>query len=214
MAEIGVSVALAHLLGGTVYAEDHPAVWTTISTKTAHLRDHLAPFGLRLLVDDVENYAYLRTFDELPEGMPRLFRRHKLTFGATVLLILLRRHLASAESDAVASRVVLTTSEMVEWLTLYHSEGTSPERIATHVASVERLGYLRKLRGHEDTFEIRRIVKAVVTSDWIAAFGDRLLAHSIRDSIETDGVDGGSATSPPVDVLPPGSMTGSIRDQY
>ncbi|MFI5429613.1 DUF4194 domain-containing protein [Aeromicrobium sp. UC242_57] len=82
MAEIEVSVALAHLLGGTVYAEDHPAVWTTVSTKTAHLRDHLAPFGLRLLVDDVENYAYLRTLDELPEGMPRLFRRHKLTFGA------------------------------------------------------------------------------------------------------------------------------------
>jgi hypothetical protein len=180
MTDTEVSVALAHLLGGPVYAEDHPGVWSTVATKTAHLRDHLTPFGLRLLVDDVENYAYLRTFDELPEGMPRLFRRHKLTFGATILLILLRRHLATAESDAVASRIVVTTAEMVEWLTLYHPECTSPDKIATDVAGVERLGYLRKLRGHEDTFEIRRIVKAVVTSDWIAAYGTRLLEHSYR----------------------------------
>ncbi|MFI5429614.1 ATP-binding protein [Aeromicrobium sp. UC242_57] len=121
------------------------------------------------------------------------------------MLILLRRHLTSAESDAVAFRVVVTTSEMVEWLTLYHPEGTSPDKIGMHVASVERLGYLRKLRGHEDTFEIRRIVKAVVTSDWIAAFGDRLMARSIRGSTqlaETDGLAERVVTNSPADDLP------------
>ncbi len=173
-----VSIALAHLLGGVLYAEDQPAVWTTVSTKTAQLRDHLAPFGLRLLIDDVESYAYLRTIDELPEGMPRLFRRHRLTFGATILLILLRRHLTTAESDATASRIVVTTAEMVEWLQLYHPDGTTTERISGDILGVERLGYLRRLRGHDDTYEIRRIVKAIVTSDWIAAYGNRLLVHA------------------------------------
>lgn len=173
-----VSIALAHLLGGVLYAEDQPAVWATVSTKTAQLRDHLAPFGLRLLIDDVESYAYLRTIDDLPEGMPRLFRRHRLTFGATILLILLRRHLTTAESDATASRIVVTAAEMVEWLQLYHPEGTTTERISGDILGVERLGYLRRLRGHEDTYEIRRIVKAIVTSDWIAAYGNRLLVHA------------------------------------
>lgn len=184
-----VSIALGHLLRGPLYAEDQPAAWATVTSKAAQLRDHLNVFGLRLVVNDVENYAYLRTLDELPEGMPRLVRRHSLTFGATVLLILLRRHLTTAESDATAIRVVVTAAEMVEWLTLYYPEGTSPDKIAQDITGLDRLGYVRRLRGQEDTFEIRRIIKSVVTADWIAEYGARLL-----DDARTKNNPSGAAT--------------------
>ena len=87
MAAPDLSIALAYLLRGPVHAEDTPAVWTSITTLGPQLREHLDVLGMRLVVDDIENYAYLRQLDELPDGMPRLVRRHSLTFTQTVLLI-------------------------------------------------------------------------------------------------------------------------------
>ncbi|MPQ99598.1 DUF4194 domain-containing protein [Modestobacter sp. I12A-02628] len=175
MAAPELSIALAHLLRGPVHAEDVPAVWTSITSLGPQLREHLEVLGMRLVVDDVENYAYLRQLDELPEGMPRLVRRHALTFTATVLLILLRQQLATAESDGDTPRLIVTTEEMVESMRLYHRDGTSDEKIAYDITALVNLGYLRRLRGETDVFEVRRIIKALVTADWIAEFGDRLL---------------------------------------
>jgi len=171
-----IKIALAHLLRGPLHAEDQPPVWSTISSATARLRDHLIPLGLRLIVDDVEGYAYLRADDDLPDGMPRLVRRHSLTFGATVLLILLRRHLTTAEADS--PRVVVTATEMATWLGDYYPDGVSPDKLDGDINQVVKLGYLRRLRGSTDDYEIRRIIKAVVTADWINAYGDQLLAHA------------------------------------
>lgn len=171
-----LSTALAHLLRGPVHAEDSPAVWTSITTLGALLRDHLDVLGLRLVVDDVERYAYLRAEDELPEGMPRLVRRHSLTYSATVLLLILRQQLTVAESDGETPRLIVTAAEMIEWMRIYHRDGAADERIAADITGLEKLGYLRKLRGSDDTYEVRRIIKAIVTADWIAAYGAQLLA--------------------------------------
>jgi hypothetical protein len=187
MAAPELSIALAYLLRGPVHAEDVPAVWTSITSLGPQLREHLDVLGMRLVVDDVENYAYLRQFDELPEGMPRLVRRHALTFTATVLLILLRQQLATAESDGDTPRLIVTTEEMVESMRLYHRDGTSDEKIAYDINALVNLGYLRRLRGETDVFEVRRIIKALVTADWIAEFGDRLLQPSPSGENAADG---------------------------
>lgn len=123
-----LSVALAYLLHEPLYAEDQPKVWASLPGIDGTLREHLDVLGMRLIVDDTERYAYLRAKDELPEGMTRLMRRHALTFDATVLLVLLRQQLTSAESDGLTPRLVLTTAQMVEMLRLYHRAGTSDER--------------------------------------------------------------------------------------
>jgi hypothetical protein len=169
-------IALAHLLRGPLHSEDQPQVWNTITVQTARLSDHLSVLGLRLHVDDVEGYAYLRADDDLPDGMPRLVRRHSITFGATVLLILLRRHLTTAEADS--PRVVVTASEMETWLSDYYSDGISPEKLESDINQVVKLGYLKKLRGSAVDYEIRRVIKAVVTADWINEYGDQLQARA------------------------------------
>lgn len=94
-----LSVALAYLLRGPVHAEDQAAVWMSITSLGPQIRDHLDVLALRLVVDETERYAYLRALDELPEGMPRLIHRHSLSFYSTILLILLRQQLTTAESD-------------------------------------------------------------------------------------------------------------------
>lgn len=169
-------IALAHLMRGPLHAEDQPHVWNTVTSQAAQLSDHLAMLGLRLHVDDLEGYAYLRADDDLPDGMPRLVRRHSITFGATVLLILLRRHLTTADADS--PRVVVTASEMETWLSDYYVDGINPEKLESDINQVVKLGYLKKLRGSAGDYEIRRVIKAVVTADWINQYGDQLQARA------------------------------------
>ncbi len=194
-----LSVALATLLRGPLHAEDTPGVWRSISTIGPQLREHLEILGMRLVVDDVERYAYLSTLDELPEGMPRLARRHALTYSSTVLLILLRQQLTTAESDGETPRLIVTTAEMTEWMRLYHREGVSEERIAVDVAVLVKLGYLRRLRDSENTFEVRRIIKALVTADWLAEYRDRLL-NAANGEGETDDTAGDENAEPVLHV--------------
>jgi hypothetical protein len=181
-----LSVALATLLRGPLHAEDSPTVWRSITTLGAQLRDHLEILGMQLVVDDTEKYAFLRTLDELPEGMPRLARRHSLTFGSTVLLILLRQELTTAESDGETPRVIVTTAKVTEWMRAYRRDGASEDRINGDINALVKLGYLRRLRGSEDTYEARRIIKALVTADWLAQWRDQLLAPAGHDAADRE----------------------------
>lgn len=176
MATPEISIALAHLLRGPIHAEDQPVVWTTISTFIRQLRDHLDLLGLRLVIDDTEQYAYLRAHDELPDGMPRLIRRHTLTFSSSVLLVLLRQQLTTAETDGQIPRLILTGDDMVEMLRLYRHDDLTRDQINGDISILDKLGYIRKLRGHDDTWEVRRIIKAIVTGEWINAYGQELLS--------------------------------------
>lgn len=192
MATPEISIALAHLLRGPIHAEDQPAAWTTISTFTRQLRDHLDVLGLRLVIDDTEQYAYLRAHDELPDGMPRLIRRHSLTFSSSVLLVLLRQQLTTAETDGQMPRLILTGDDMVEMLRLYRHDDLTREQINGDISVLDKLGYIRKLRGHDDTWEVRRIIKAIVTGEWINTFGHELLAATTA----TDDADADAEADP------------------
>ncbi len=208
MASPELSVALATLLRGPLHAEDSPAVWRSIATLGAQLRDQLEILGMRLVVDETERFAYLRTLDELPEGMPRLARRHALTFGATVLLILLRQALTTAESDGETPRLIVTTTQLTEWMRPYRRASGGEDRINGDINTLRKLGYLRKLRDSEDTFEVRRIVKAIVTADWLLEYRDRLL-QAVDEPTEgaDDAVD---LEDPPGD--PAGTETDTATD--
>ena len=170
-----LSIALATLLRGPVYAEDSPAVWASVNALGSQLRDHLNALGMRVVVDVTEQYAYLRADDELPDGMPRLVRRHALSYSTTVLLILLRQQMTGAEADADTQRLIVTTDQIVEMMRLYHPPGTSDEKIAADITRLAELGYLKRMRSTEDTWEVRRIIKAIATADWIAEWGEKLL---------------------------------------
>lgn len=199
-----LSVALATLLRGPLHAEDSPAIWRSVTTLGNQLRDHLSILGMQLVVDDLERYAYVRTLDELPEGMPRLARRHALTFGCTVLLILLRKELTAAEADGEIPRVIVTTEKMTEWMRDYRRDGVSEDRINGDINTLVKLGYLRKLRESDDTFEARRIIKAIVTADWLAAWRDQLLAPEAtpgQDPVVLDDDPDTSATGAAEDDL-------------
>src|SRR2546430_5931830 len=100
--ETARSVAAASLLRGVVYREESPRAWAALNTPRVQgaLLDFFTVLGLTVVIDEPEQFAYLRSVEEIPEGMPRLIRRHALTYYATVALVLLRQRLAQADADA------------------------------------------------------------------------------------------------------------------
>jgi hypothetical protein len=50
------------------------------------------------------------------------------------------------------------------------------DRMDTHLNKVVELGFLHRLRGQENQFEVRRILKAFVDAQWLSEFEQRL-AH-------------------------------------
>src|SRR4051812_22901089 len=97
------SVAAVSLLRGAVEAEDG-RVWNLVLSNNSQLESYFARVGLRLVVDESEGLAYLRQLSEgemTPEyeSLPKLFRAARLTYGQTLLCVLLRDALRRFEEE-------------------------------------------------------------------------------------------------------------------
>lgn len=177
-----LSHVVTQLLKGVVYRDSHERVWSQLLRLRARVSDYVAVLGLVLIVDEAEGYAYLRSAETVPgaeqQAIPRLVARRSLSFHVSLLLALLRKKLA--EFDAVSSdtRLVLTRDQIVEMLRLFLPDSSNDARLVdqidTHLNKVVELGFLRRLRGEANTFEVRRILKAYVDGQWLSEFDSRL----------------------------------------
>jgi hypothetical protein len=72
-------------------------------------------------------------------------------------------------------------------------EGSNDARIIdqvdTHLNKTVELGFVRPLRGQENMFEVRRILKAFVDAQWLSEFDERLATYR-RLLPGSDGSDG------------------------
>lgn len=171
-----LSIAVASLMRGPVYAEEDQVAWTAIRQQAGRIHDHMKVMGLRLVVDDADEFAFLRSMDELPEGMPRLARRHALTRTTTMLLVRLRQRMIAAEAQEATPRLIVSGDDLMEELRIYHPPGASEDRMLRDIERLVDLGYLKRLRGQDAMFEARRVIKALVSADWLASYAERLFA--------------------------------------
>lgn len=168
----------ATLARGPLYREDNPQTWRTLATHAAAVGDYFTGLGLAVVVADDDGYAYLkqREVDDEHEAPPRLVRRHPLSPGVTLALATLRRALADFDAHSADPRLVLSRAQLVELLEpqipARANEAATTDAIGALVAKVAELGFLRRL--DDDAFEVRRIIKAVVTASWLAHYHDRI----------------------------------------
>ena len=178
-----LSFVLVPLFQGVVYQDQKPQLWQSLLELQARARDYVAVLGLELILDEAEGYAYLRQ-REPAEGepeLPRLVRRRPLSFPVSLLLALLRKRLAEHDATGGDTRLILTREQIAEMIRLFLAESANEakvmDRINSHIKRVEELGFLRRLQGQEDHFEVRRILKAFVDAQWLAEFDQRLAAY-------------------------------------
>ena len=174
-----LSIVVVNLCKGPIYRDTHERTWATLLTLRNQVADYVSVLGLQAVVDEAEGYAYLRSHpsdDAADEGetVPRLIARRKLSFHVSLLLALLRKRLAEFDASSAESRLVLGRDQMVEMMRLYLPESSNDaqlvDTIGRHINRVEEMGFLRRLRGQDDLFEVRRIIKAYVDGQWLSDF--------------------------------------------
>lgn len=169
---------VTRLFKGVLYAENDERLWQSLLGLTSQVRDYVSVLGLDLVLDESEGYAFLRSKDD-PEGtLPRLIARRSLTFNVSLLLALLRRRMMEFDINSSEVRLIMTEQEIADMVSVFLPESSNEarvlDRLGTDIKKVVELGFLRKLKGQSDTYEVARILKAYVDAQWLEEFDARL----------------------------------------
>ena len=63
------------------------------------------------------------------------------------------------------------------WASIGSAEARLADRIDTDIRKVIEMGFLRRLHGGEEQFEVRRILKAFIDAQWLGEFDRRLTEY-------------------------------------
>src|SRR6516165_3739391 len=183
-----LSVVVVSLMKGIADRENDPVLWQSLSGIQARVRDYVAGLGLDLVLDEAEGYAYLRQRPAEEGELPRLVPRRQLGYQVSLMLALLRKKLAEFDATSGEPRLILGRNDIVEMMRLFFADTANQVRMSDRInADINRvvdMGFLRRLRGADDKFEVRRILKAFVDAQWLADFEQRLAAYHAHASSE------------------------------
>ena len=183
------------LLKSVLYRDDRPALWDALIRLQAHVADYVAVLGLELNLDEAEGYAFLRSKgadadgrdgektdgEEDGDAIPRLVARRQLSYPVSLLLALLRKKLAEFDAGGIETRLVLSREEIVDMVRIFLPERTNEVKligqIDSYLEKIEDLGFVRRLKGQADMYEVRRILKAFVDAQWLNDFDAHLASY-------------------------------------
>lgn len=176
---------LITLMKGILERESAPALWQGLMVHQARVRDHVAVIRLDLVVDEAEGHAYLCQKKPQIEGepeLPRLVTRRQLGFSLSLMLALLRKRLAEHDAMSGETRLVVGAADILDMVRLFlpatANEARLEERVDRDIGRVVDLGFLRPLKGRDDTYEVRRILRSFVDAQWLGQLNERLAVYA------------------------------------
>lgn len=181
--EPALGPVVVHLMRGPLERDHAPRLFEDLLALEAQVTDYVAVMGLEPYVDEVEGFAFLRQrrLEEGEEAPPRLVVSRPLGFQVSLLCILLRKKLVEADASGADARVILRAEQIVEMMRVFlpnlANEAKLEDQIGRQIDAVEKLGFLRPLRGQEGVWEVRRILKAFIDADWLGALAEKLEAY-------------------------------------
>ena len=202
-----LSQVLVHLFRGVLHRDSAPQLWQHLLDLQARVRDYVGVLGLELMLDEGEGYAYLRQRprDEDDDSqLPRLVPRRQLSYPVSLLLALLRKKLAEHDAGGGDTRLILTREQIVDLMRVFlrdtANEARLLDRMDSHIRRVVELGFLRRLRGDEERYEVQRTLKAFVDAQWLGELEERLRVYRAhaegRDPSELASDGAGNASGP------------------
>jgi len=197
MTEPELSAAVIPLMKGAVYRDTHDRAWKQLLQLQPHVRDYVAVLGLQVVIDEAEGYAFLRQRPVDPDDTdppPRLIPRHALSFHVSLLLALLRKKLAEFDAQGGDTRLILTRDQITEMIRVFlpatSNDARLMDKLDEHITKVAGLGFLRPVKNAEQSYEVRRILKAFIDGQWLADLDARLAEYAgslTPDATEEDG---------------------------
>ncbi|HEU0001290.1 MAG TPA: DUF4194 domain-containing protein [Ktedonobacteraceae bacterium] len=168
---------------------DEAATWNMLLSHLTPIQEHFACIGLEVRLNEEDGYAYLHQPPlEDDEGqtipLPRLTRRDRLTYHATLLGVLLREWLDQFESTHLdAGKCTITDTQIYELMLPFLSARTDERAIQRRISSaIERLidlGFLKRMPDTDNPryFEVRRILKAKIDAEKLAEIKEKLARY-------------------------------------
>ena len=178
------AAAAVALLRGTVYGSDE-RLWAQMLTNRAALETYVGQIGLVLVVDEAApGIAYLRQRDddESPDAGPTLLRQTRLSYGQTVLCVLLRDEYRRYEDGATPDqRCVATEAAMLDQWAGFFPADTGEKKLLTNLRNglkrLAEIGFVRKLKSSDPSWEVLPILKARITVDVLEQLREQLARH-------------------------------------
>lgn len=175
---------LVHLLKGVLYREQHAQVWHDMERLEAGVMDYFRLVGLDLMIDQAEGFAYLRQaqLDE-DSGIPRLIQRRPLGYYLSVLCVLLRKKMVEADAggSGAGSRVVVTQEQIFELMRVFFphrtNEASTDQQIEAQINKAVDMDVIHPLDSTPPAYEVRPILKALVTADWLQNLDEAIKAY-------------------------------------
>jgi len=175
---------LVALMKGILERETAPALWQGLIAHQARVRDHVGVVGLDLVLDEAEGHAYLRQKPQAegePE-LPRLVTRRQLGFSLSLMLALLRKKLAEHDAMSGETRLVVSAADIFDMVRLFLpatvNEARLKDQVDSNIRKVVDLCFLRPLKGRDDTYEVRRILRSFVDAQWLGQLSERLADYA------------------------------------
>lgn len=169
--------AAASLLRGVVQRYKDESLWQEMLRERAQLGDYFGRIGLRLIVQELDEYAYLQQIEE--SGLPRLVPRRPLSYGLSLLLVELRK--AMGEFDGTAGeRLIVDAASMSEQLAPFFppmgNEMKYRQRVEGYLRQAEEMGFLRALPKGKG-YEVRPLLRSFIDAQWLADFAEKLKGY-------------------------------------
>ncbi len=169
------------LLKGMFYKNDNELAWLElVESSRGTISDYFEVIGLSVEIDEVECYAYLQNivYQEDGEVAPRLITSRELSYKVSLLCVLLRKRLVDFDLQSDSQKAVVLkediVSDMILFLPQKFNEIKIYKEIDSTIKKVEDLGFLKKLRSSEHSYEIKSSIKAFVDAQWLDDFNEKL----------------------------------------
>jgi len=176
---------IVKLLNGEIYENDKS--WADLIEYRIPVNEYFARIGLEVIIDQRDGFAFLRQQELDDQGRTiGLIKRTALSYEVTLLLVLLREMLEAYElQDTTSPACFVSHQQIWDELELYFRDTPNKvkllKQLDRYIKQIIELGFLKLTQdspqASERQYEIRRILKAKMTSD---------VLEDIRRTMERD----------------------------
>ncbi len=172
------------LLQGPVF-EDLQEIWNEMIQYQVELAQYFEKIALELVIDKRDGYAFLKQ-TELDESGSTigLVRRMPLTYDLTLICVLLREWLLEFESnDLETANLYITPKQFRDRMEMFFKERTNElkfiKELNRHLDQCVDMGFLKlvhkdEINPDDHRYEVKRIIKARITTDELSNFKQQL----------------------------------------
>lgn len=188
------STTLVALLKGFVVESTNTKIYQYILDNQLVIEDYVSRIGLSLMIQEEDRVAYLRqrVYENEEEFIPRIVSRRPLSYGASVLLVLLRKEVIEINQNESDSRVIISRDDIIDKIKPYifstNDEAKRDREIDRHIQTINDLGFIRLLKGSSTQYEVLPIIRGFVDAQLLEDV-DKKLSEYLKYATQGDSVD-------------------------